>query len=663
MTPMWEPATDIEQRLRDALRAKRQEEYFRLLARVDLLLPVHDGQISGAGSWATWSTEERTHILAFTSREAMQACLHAHAGSFRTVQFTRLADEWPDPNWWLAVNPGLPIEGYLPAWFVEQVANGNSVLPETEAAPAAPPAASPQHSAVAASRREPQAPSAPSPGGTGGGLPSRDPGTNYWDSATPDYAPSSAQQQRSTPPPPPAESAQQHGSGLPTRDPKQSYWSPSQFAPEPESDAESHDYWDDDSYDPNEELWTPDFSKGTSAGRKELPSRRKRAEAESDLPSRHERPEAEPDLSPPPAGSFGEPAAESTPQPQAPEQSSQPPPAAEVPRPSEWLDEDQVEDELARAAAEGNSAAFLETLMRSWAYVPIPFGSSKSALPGDSEFGWHTDVIEGEYTVTAFTTSVRLTARYGDMPYVKTTFARLAQQWPGIEYSLYVNPGTEVGANMPGPQVTTFVKWANAKGLLSAALDLEDKVRAQRQAEQAVVPQLMQKVLPHHQVSMILDRGYDRVAGFVHCYADVADLATPRDLYAGLRLVHRDSQFSYEDESVHVVSWVGHRRDLYQPAYGGNTAQQATENGGWIVEPPPFIGDGYSDGENGRRVPEYKVDSVRLPHGARIYRLGADGSSSEVASYDADRREWIAPTPAPASQYAYQGYGQEQQHA
>ncbi|HIV58016.1 MAG TPA: hypothetical protein H9902_08670 [Candidatus Stackebrandtia faecavium] len=661
MTPMWEPATDIEQRLRDALRAKRQEEYFRLLTRVDLLLPVHDGQISGAGSWATWSTEERTHILAFTSPEAMQACLHSHAGSFRTVQFTRLADEWPDPAWWLAVNPGLPIEGYLPSWFVGQVANGNAVLPEAEPEPS-PPQSAPAPGPDSRYEQPRQGATAAS---TPGGLPSRDPGTNYWDSATPDYAPPTSDRQQPAQPAQPARSveqpAPQRDSGLPTRDPNQKYWTPNVAAPEPEEDP--HDYWDDDSYDPNEELWTPDFSKGAANTRQELPSRTKRTEREAPEPApfAQDPPESAPPAQDPP--SFSEPVAESTPQPQAPEAAASSLPAAEVPRPAEWLDEDQVEDELARAASEANSAAFLETLMCSWAYVPIPFGSSKKAVPGESEFGWYTDVIEGEYTVTAFTTSVRLTARYGDMPYVKTTFARLAKEWPGVEYSLYVNPGTEVGANMPGPQVTTFVKWADAKGLLSTALDLEDKVRAQLRADQAVVPQLMQKVLPHHQVSMILDRGYDRVAGFVHCYADVADLATPRDLYAGLRLVHRDSPFSYDDTSVHVVSWVGHRRDLYQQAYGGNDSRQATENGGWVVEPPPFVGDGYTDGENGRRVPEYKVDSVRLPHGARIYRLGADGSSTEVASYDADRREWLEPAPVRSSEYAYHGYGQEQQHA
>ncbi|HZE39470.1 MAG TPA: SseB family protein, partial [Stackebrandtia sp.] len=130
---MWEPATDIEQRMRDALRSGQQEEYFHTLARIDLLLPITEEtspSVTGSGSWATWATEERTHVLAFTSPEAMRLCLRSHAGNYRHVRFGALADAWPDPQWWLAVNPGTPIEGYLPSWFVGQVAAGDVRMPE-----------------------------------------------------------------------------------------------------------------------------------------------------------------------------------------------------------------------------------------------------------------------------------------------------------------------------------------------------------------------------------------------------------------------------------------------------------------------------------------------------------------------------------------------------
>src|SRR5947209_4288729 len=71
----------------------------------------------------------RTHVLAFTSPQAMNTCLAEHAGGARRMAYADLAGSWPNPEWWLAINPGLPIEGYLPAWFVSQLSRGDVRLP------------------------------------------------------------------------------------------------------------------------------------------------------------------------------------------------------------------------------------------------------------------------------------------------------------------------------------------------------------------------------------------------------------------------------------------------------------------------------------------------------------------------------------------------------
>ena len=113
--------------MRDALRANDQELYFRLLARTDLLLPVSRRRAPGQrpAGWGTWTTGGRTHVLAFTSAAALRACLGEHAGGNRRDRpITELAVGWPNHEWWLAVNPGLPIEGYLPAWFVSPALPG-----------------------------------------------------------------------------------------------------------------------------------------------------------------------------------------------------------------------------------------------------------------------------------------------------------------------------------------------------------------------------------------------------------------------------------------------------------------------------------------------------------------------------------------------------------
>src|SRR3954447_19896082 len=134
----WAPATDAEVAMRDALRTDDQETYFRILAGIDLLLPVSADALAGLAplGWGTWSTGGRTHVLAFTSPSALQACLADYTGSARRVAYAELADTWPNLEWWLAVNPGLPIEGYLPAWFVAQLSRGDLRLPTRGPGPA-----------------------------------------------------------------------------------------------------------------------------------------------------------------------------------------------------------------------------------------------------------------------------------------------------------------------------------------------------------------------------------------------------------------------------------------------------------------------------------------------------------------------------------------------
>ena len=127
----WEPATDAEVAMRNALRTDDQESYFRILSGVDLLLPVSADALAGLAplGWGTWSTGGRTHVLAFTSTASLQSCLSDYTGSARRVPYAELANTWPNLEWWLAVNPGLPIEGYLPAWFVAQLSRGDLRLP------------------------------------------------------------------------------------------------------------------------------------------------------------------------------------------------------------------------------------------------------------------------------------------------------------------------------------------------------------------------------------------------------------------------------------------------------------------------------------------------------------------------------------------------------
>ena len=127
----WDPATEAEAMMREALASSDQENYFRVLARSEMLLPVSAEALAGRApmGWGTWTTANRTHVLAFTSPQSLYACLNEPGASYRSVPFHVLSADWPNYEWWLAVNPGLPIEAYLPSWFVSQLTRGEVRLP------------------------------------------------------------------------------------------------------------------------------------------------------------------------------------------------------------------------------------------------------------------------------------------------------------------------------------------------------------------------------------------------------------------------------------------------------------------------------------------------------------------------------------------------------
>ena len=62
---------------------------------------------------------------------------------------------------------------------------------------------------------------------------------------------------------------------------------------------------------------------------------------------------------------------------------------------------------------------------------------------------------------------------------------------------------------------------------------------------------------------------------------------------------------------------------------------------GWVIERAPFRGNGFAPGESKEIIAEFKVDSARLPHGARLLRMRNDGTEEMVAVLDADGQRWL----------------------
>lgn len=335
----------------------------------------------------------------------------------------------------------------------------------------------------------------------------------------------------------------------------------------------------------------------------------------------------------------------------------------------------RIDQELYEAAVNGDTDTFLQVLLSADVLVPVPADAPLDRTPMDPHFQWKA-ALRDPSAVQVFTSLVQLHATLGGAPganpagpeprFVYIDFRDLIDSWPHAEWTMLLNPGTRIGASLRGDQVQALSEWALRVGLIrradsaatdgrppeprpaetpaphAPAVDAHGRPIAAAPYEAVRRSPVMQKVLPHGHVTWYLDQGYDRVGGFVHLSSDVGDLQTPAQLYEVLGLLTADSSFSPDDDGVYVIRWTAHCDDLYRIPFGGQTEEdrQVWGDAGWIVERAPFHGDGFAPGSFGT-IREFKVDSVRLPHGAEMYYLGRDRSERFVAVYDPDVLTWL----------------------
>ena len=865
----WEPATEAEAAMRDALRMSDQELYFQILARTELLLPVSVDALAGRTTmgWGTWSSGGRTHVLSFTSLDAIQLCLADNASSARKILFGDLARTWPNHEWWLAVNPGLPIEGYLPSWFVSQLARGDARLPgrtrRTAATPPSRPLIEPRSSggaiaegitsggamdsrlAVAADQRRSGPSDHPSDGrlpgwrlsdqriadqriadqhtigvGPDGRLvgsgalgvdPASDPLNDLYPSArrstTPPSDPlaasiarhtgsASVPTARSTPPgnssgfdPAPSRSpgsAAGSAAGARAATASQSVgvraaaaraaaWSAA--AAEQAAPIDPDDVLDADGARGSGTVVATNAAPGSRAG-----ARRRRFESiidatvidaeiiestrigawamdamiidatvvESDrvididiidatvVDDRASRTDiagvaaafgvrrrgtedprrsdtgmtgaptadsaadgAQPFVGAPngvaasrptvvsaaadPAASHGV-----TPDHRAPvggianaglgadaaggvgaatdasyaASPAHADPAHGTPHATDGVEHgepvgaqaagmsdtsqtvpfepaNEVEENLLAAATSGKTDNFLSTLLLAKVLIPIPTGESPDVRPDDPSFPWRREVVDGQAYLVVFTSPERMTEFMGDgVVAVTARFVQLIRFWPDELWAFAVNPGSPVGATLPGAQIKALATWAADVGL--TADDLPDDVSDAQEPEAPAAPTtiIMQKPIAPSQVNYYLERGYDRASGFVHRATEVIHLNTPEKIYAALGLSYSGSPFSRDATDIYALRWAAHRADLYRIPYGGQHEAGMRAMQGWMIERPPFRGNGFAPAEGGEVIAEFKVDSVRLPHGAQMWRLTSRGDRMLVAVLDADECLW-----------------------
>lgn len=620
----WAPATEAEVAMQNALREGDQELYFRILARTELFLPVSADALAGRApaGWGTWSTGGRTHVLAFTSNEALDACLAEHGGSARRVPYQELAAGWPNLEWWLAVNPGLPIEGYLPAWFVAQLARGDVRLPGrtmaararveraesvARARAAVPPRLTPiaPLSEAARAARSVSAATLSPPSVIAAG------------SAPSPVAPS---QPMSPAHAPPGQAGPFFGGGSTYRDEEPSYGQPYGGASPAEQTYSA----------PAEQTYGAPAAPTYGAP---YPGPGATTDAVS---TAHTSPDG-----------YVAPVEDAEPASRAGAAATDQGGVSRTPVDPDFVPANDVEAELLTAASDGNTDAFLSTLLLAKVLLPAAEGADPAVRPGVDGFVWRTEEIDGERYVVVFTSRERLADHLSEAPdAAPVKFVHLIREWPDQSWSFAVNPGTAVGATLPGSQIMALATWAADVGL---GADEEEAPPAEEPApavvQQAARPQgdgptVMQKAIAPAQVDYYLERGYDRVSGFVHRAHEVAHLRTPGRLRAALGLAYEGSPFMADATEMYVLRWQAYRPSLYRIPYGGQHEAGMRAMEGWVIERPPFRGNGFAPGDSSAVVAEFKVDSARLPHHAELWRLTADGTEELVALLDADVPTW-----------------------
>ncbi|MEO3776126.1 SseB family protein [Micromonospora sp. B11E3] len=338
--------------------------------------------------------------------------------------------------------------------------------------------------------------------------------------------------------------------------------------------------------------------------------------------------------------------------PPAPERVAPPAPEPVAPPAPEFRPANEVEENLLVAAGAGSTDSFLSTLLLARVLLPVAWDSAPDSGPGDPGFVWRTEQLDGDTYVVVYTSPERMADHLDDpVETVRVRFVQLIRRWPDAAWSFAVNPNTPVGAKLPGEQIVALANWAAEVGLGDDAGSEPEPVptaggrpaNAPRPAPPPADPNrpvVMQKVISPSQLSYYLERGYDRVSGFVHRASELAHLNTPAQLYGALGLGYPGSPFSRDAEEIHVLRWPAYRPSLYRIPYGGQNEAAMRAMEGWVIERPPFRGNGFAPGESSDIVAEFKVDSARLPHGAQLCRIGADGTERTIAVLDTDALHW-----------------------
>lgn len=152
---------------------------------------------------------------------------------------------------------------------------------------------------------------------------------------------------------------------------------------------------------------------------------------------------------------------------------------------------------------------------------------------------------------------------------------------------------------------------------------------------------ILQKAVTPQQVDGYLRSGFDRVSGFVLRAADGLEATTPAELFHAHALGFPGSPFNADDGEIHVLLFPAQPQMSIEDAIGGNDKEGAGKTGGAFVEPAPFTGTGFAPWP-GHVAPVYWVRHSRVPAGAELHKVTADGARTHVATFADTATGWQA---------------------
>jgi hypothetical protein len=158
----------------------------------------------------------------------------------------------------------------------------------------------------------------------------------------------------------------------------------------------------------------------------------------------------------------------------------------------------------------------------------------------------------------------------------------------------------------------------------------------------------MQKAVTPQQSQAVLSMGYERMGGFVVAADSVEWATTAADLVVAHGLTYPGSPYGQSPPFVDVLRFPSTEQMRFENATGGTDVATRALTGGPFIDRPPFTGNGFVAAP-GHIVPLWWLVHSRVPARSELVRVGADGSSTRLATYVDVAEGWVVDGPKPAA--------------